>query len=370
MRYTLSAEKRAQAKEYARARHVLYFAGEGILLGMLILLTRRRGAAWLQGRWAAPRIVLMLLAGQLPLEAYEEHLARFYGQSIESWTVWLGDELKIWAVTLVVGTLGIWGLYAAISRWPRRWWLVAWLLSLPVQVAAVFLEPYVIEPLFFRFQPLAQEHPEVAADIERIVARAGMEIPRGRLLEMKASEKTNSLNAYVSGFGASKRVVLWDTIIAKESGAPLLTTIGHELGHYALGHVRDGLLFGFAASLAGLFLLFTVVKRGPAAPPLPDLLLFAALLSFLGTPAVNGFSRMQEHEADRYSLEVTHGLVADAGQAAAIAFQVEGESALADPDPSPFIEFWLYDHPPLAGRLRFSLEYDPWHGGAPPRYVR
>jgi len=79
---------------------------------------------------------------------------------------------------------------------------------------------------------------------------------------------------------------------------------------------------------------------------------------------------MQEHEADRYALEVTHGIVPDAGRAAALAFQIEGESALADPDPGPFVRFWLYDHPPLAERLRFCLDYDPWKAGQSPRYVR
>ena len=84
---------------------------------------------------------------------------------------------------------------------------------------------------------------------------------------------------------------------------------------------------------------------------------------------VNGFSRRQEHEADVYSIEITHGIVPNSGEAAAQAFQIEGENSFADPDPNPFAVFWLYSHPPIAERLRFSLDYDPWKRGQPPRYV-
>jgi Zn-dependent protease with chaperone function len=368
--YTLTDDQRAKAKAYARARNLLYFASEAVLFGALIAMFRSR-KRWLQrGRWAVPCVLLVLLAAQSPIDAYQEYLSRFYGQSIQNWPSWLADEMKTWALAIVIGSAGLWGIYWLMRRSPNRWWIYAWLCAVPLQLAAVFLSPLVIEPMFYHFQLLEQEQPALVQEIERILARAKVEIPREHLLEMKASEKTNSLNAYVSGFGASKRLVLWDTIIAKERGAPLLTTVGHELGHYVLHHIRDGLLFGFAITLAGLLAMYAILKRFPPDPaPVPLLLLAASALAFAATPLVSGFSRMQEHEADRYALEVTHGIVPDSAQAAALAFQIEGESALADPNPSPFIEFWLYDHPPLAARLRFSLEYDPWRSGKPPRYV-
>ncbi|HVT92465.1 MAG TPA: M48 family metallopeptidase [Bryobacteraceae bacterium] len=374
--YTLTPEKRAQAKTYAQQRHLIYFAGEALMFAALGALARFGLPRRIGRRGIVPATLLVLLAVQLPLDAYSESLSRFYGQSIQDWPSWFVDEGKIWAITLVVGTALLWGIYALVRRSPRRWWLYAWLCSIPLQLAAVFLSPLVLEPMFFRFQPLEKDHPALVIRIEQILHRARVQIPAARLLEMKASEKTNSLNAYVSGFGSSKRLVLWDTIIAKEDPAALLTTVGHELGHYVLHHIRDGLIFSAALTLAGFLCLELLMRLRRGGEPwgdwqtVPWFLLAAFALIFVSTPLVNGFSRHLEHEADRYALEVTHGIVPDAGAAAARAFQVEGESALADPDPGPLIRFWLYDHPPLAERLKFSLAYNPWKEGLAPRYVR
>ncbi len=100
------------------------------------------------------------------------------------------------------------------------------------------------------------------------------------------------------------------------------------------------------------------------------LFLLVTIASELSTPLVSGFTRSQEHQADIFGLEAIHGLVPDSPAAAAGAFQILGEANLADPDPSPFIRFWLYDHPPLAERLRFAATYDPWGKGEKPRYVK
>jgi len=102
---------------------------------------------------------------------------------------------------------------------------------------------------------------------------------------------------------------------------------------------------------------------------LPLLLLAVTVMSFLMEPALNSFSRVLEHNADIYGLEVIHGIVPDAPQAAAQAFQILGEVSLSDPDPSPFIKFWMYDHPALPERVRFAAEYDPWTAGTP-KYVK
>jgi STE24 endopeptidase len=94
------------------------------------------------------------------------------------------------------------------------------------------------------------------------------------------------------------------------------------------------------------------------------------VVTFAASPAINGFSRMQEHAADVYGLEVIHGIVPDSQEVAAHAFQVMGEVDLEDPNPPAFITFWLYSHPPLADRLVFAHTYDPWSRGEPPRYVK
>src|SRR5271170_5028083 len=122
---------------------------------------------------------------------------------------------------------------------------------------AVFASPYIIDPLFNKFAPLSKTNPELVTQLERVVARGkGINIPPERMFLMKASDKVTTLNAYVTGFGASKRVVVWDTSIAKGTPDEILFIFGHEMGHYVLGHIVRGILFSFAAILAAFFVGF------------------------------------------------------------------------------------------------------------------
>jgi STE24 endopeptidase len=198
-----------------------------------------------------------------------------------------------------------------------------------------------------------------------------------------ASEKTNELNAYVTGLGASKRVVVWDTTIEKTSNNETLFIIGHELGHYVLRHVWKGFLYGAAGLIAALYLIFRGLHwsldrwgRDWKLMGLEDwaslaaFLLLLQVIMFIASPVENGISRMQEHAADVYGLEVIHGIVPNSAEAAAHAFQLLGEIDLSDPNPSAFIRFWLYSHPPLGERLVFAHNYDPWSKGESPKYVK
>src|SRR5260370_1702853 len=103
--------------------------------------------------------------------------------------------------------------------------------------------------MFFKFEPLATKHKALVDELEKVVARGGLAIPPDRMFEMQASEKVTSLNAYVSGFGASKRVVVWDTTLQKLTTPEVLSVFGHEMGHYVLGHVRNSMILGALFSL-------------------------------------------------------------------------------------------------------------------------
>jgi len=161
-----------------------------------------------------------------------------------------------------------------------------------------------------------------------------------------------------------------------------LFVVGHEMGHYVLGHIPKGIAFTGGLILLILYLVYRSVNwalkrwerrwflRGLEDwASLPALMFLFLLFIFLAEPAFNTFSRYQEHQADIYGLEITHGVIPDSAQAAAGAFQVLGEVDLADPQPGAFIKFWLYSHPPLAERLEFARDYDPWSEGQPPRFV-
>ena len=200
---------------------------------------------------------------------------------------------------------------------------------------------------------------------------------------MKASVKRKAVNAYVTGIGASKRVVIWDTTLEKLNAPQTLTVFGHEMGHYVLRHIPKGTALAAVELLVFLFvgsrLLEAMLRRWTHGwgirgladwASLPAVLLLFSLFNFFATPIENAYSRHIEHEADIYALEVTHGIVPAAGQAAAESFQILGETNLEDPDPGPVIKFWRYSHPPLADRLRFALTYDPWSKGQTPRFVK
>ncbi len=141
-----------------------------------------------------------------------------------------------------------------LIRKSRRWWLWLWVFSLPMQVLVVFVLPLVIDPMFNHFEPLAQTHPELVQQLERVVSKTGVSIPPARMFLMKASEKYTSSNAYVTGFGSSQRVVVWDNTIKSSPPDEILLVFGHELGHYVLHHIERGLAMGAVLSLFFLWI--------------------------------------------------------------------------------------------------------------------
>jgi len=393
--YTLTPGQEAQAIAYARARHDLYFLDTAYGFLLLVLLLQLRVAPVYRD-WAvsasssrfvqtlvfAPLFLLTIDALSLPTAIWGHRLALKYQESIQGWGSWLVDWAKGEAIEVVIGVLVIWILYAAIRESPRRWWLYFWLIAIPLIVLGAIAEP-LVEPWFYKFTPMADSQPHLAARIEQMTVRAGAEIPESRIFEMYASSKLRALNAYVSGLSASKRVVVWDTTIDRMTEDEVLFVTGHEMGHYVLGHVRDGILFSCAVLLAFLFLAFRLLHwmlarwgetwsiRGvDDLASLPVFILLLTAFGFLFTPISNAYSRHLEHQADQYGLEVVHGLVPDAPVVAAHAFQVLGEVDLEEPNPSTPVKIWFYNHPPLDERMRFAQTYDPWSQGRTPEFVK
>lgn len=394
--YKLSEDRYEKAVSYSRASYVLYFVSVGLSMLALGILLRLGIAAkfrdwaervsdkrWLQALVFVPLLVLTLDVIALPLRMYGHVLSRRFEVSVENWASWFLDWSK--EQLLVAGFSLIFALIfsAVIRRSPRRWWLHFWFAALPILLFFVFISPWFIDPLFDTFAPLEASHPNLVAAIEKLTEHAGVPIPADRVFLMQASAKTNDVDAYVTGLGASKRVVIWDTTIQKMTTDETLFVVGHELGHYVLGHVWKGFLFFAGLLVAGFYALFRGLHwalgkwsgdwriYGPEDwASLAVLLLLLEMAMFLASPIVNGFSRMEEHAADVYGLEVIHGIVPDSSEVAAQSFQVLGEVDLADPNPPAFITFWLYSHPPLADRLVFAYSYNPWARGKSPKYVK
>ena len=392
----LSHERQAKAVAYSRAGYTLYFVSY-LLGGMLIFLALRLGWAakfrdiaeklsdkkWIQGFVFVPLLFLTIDALKLPLRLYWHALSVHYQQSVQGWGSWLWDLTKGEFLNTAFAILVVTILFAVMRRSPRRWWLYCWFPGVLILLGLIVLSPLVFDPLFNQFEPLGKQHPDLVAAIEKLTEHAGVPIPQDRIYLMAASRKTNAINAYVTGLGVSKRVVIWDTTIQKTTSEECLFIVAHELGHYVLGHVIQGFVLGAAGLLLALYVLFRGLHWAldhwakdwklygqEDWASLAVLLLLLQGLWFVSSPVISGYSRMQEHAADIYGLEAIHGVFPDSEEVAAHAFQVLGEMDLSDPNPPPFITFWLYTHPPLADRLVFAHSYDPWSKGMPPKYVK
>jgi Zn-dependent protease with chaperone function len=331
----------------------------------------------------APPLVFTLALMSLPFDLWDHSLERSFGLSVQGWTSWFGDWMIEQVIAVILGTLLIWILYGVIRRGPRRWWFYFWLAAMPVVLAVFFAQPLVIDPLFFKFTPLATAQPMLVTKLEQVVHRGGMEIPPERMFEMNASTKLTGLNAYVTGFGASKRAVIWDTTLAKASTPEVLFVFGHEMGHYVLHHIPKEITIDAWLLLGLLYVGYRVsiwmicrwgtgwgIRGVEDWASLPVLIFVLTTLTVLATPAFNAISRHFEHEADRYGLEVVHGVIANPGKVAATFFEKSGEINLADPNPSTWVKIWFFDHPTRPERVRFAATYDPWEKGNGPKYVK
>jgi STE24 endopeptidase len=385
----------AKAEAYRDALHSHFFIGT--FYGFLVLLAvlywrlgpkyrdwaeRASSRRFVQVLIYAPLMLLTVSVLGLPTTIWDQMLELNFGRSVQHWASWWSDWLTNQIIYLIVGTLVVWILYAVIRRNPRRWWFYFWLASVPLIALTFFLQPLIVDPLFFKFKPLADNHPDLVLQVEQVVHHGGMDIPPERMFEMNASTKTTEMNAYVSGFGASKRAVMWDTILTKASPQEALFVFGHEMGHYVLLHVPQ--LIGII-SLILLVLLYISyhlahwdlarwgdtwgIRSIDDWASLPLLMLLLSVLSFLATPVFNGISRHYEHEADRYGIEVIHGIVPNANQVAAHYFEKSGEINLNEASPSEWVKIWFYDHPTRPERVHFVATYDPWSRGEKGTYV-
>jgi STE24 endopeptidase len=382
--YTLPPGRYKKARDLSRIhfRYALISFVYG-LLALWLILRWKLGATYrtwvektsarrfLQALIFSPLLILTIDIIELPAGIYRNWISRQYGLSVQGWGSWTWDWAKGELLSIIIGSLFIWGLYTIIRRSPRRWWFYSWLVSLPIAVFLIFLPPLIVDPMFHKFEPLAIKNAALTASLEKMVQRAGQDIPPERMFWMGASEKTTALNAYVTGIGSSKRIVLWDTTIAKMTTPQITFVVGHEMGHYVLQHIPKGLGLAAVSLFVAFYIVFRTIRwvlarwggnwgvRGvDDYASLPTLLLLLSVLAFIASPIINGVSRHFEHQADIYGLEVTHGLTPDSGQVAAQSFQVLGEVGLADPNPSPVHVFLFYSHPPIPERIQFSLTYD------------
>lgn len=399
--YTLPPEKLSQARMLGRIRTALSLAGSiwGLLFLWILLAkgwaarlsawtlekARRR---WLQGLLFFAIFLLISTVADLPLDLIGHAVSLHYKISVQGWGSWLGDLGKGLGISLVLGAPLLLLFNGIVRRLPRFYWLVLWAVAVPLMLASIFAEPLIIDPLFNKYEPLMEHHAPLVAKLETVVARTGNRIPPERMFLMKASAKSNGLNAYVTGIGASKRYVMWDTATDRLPDDEILLIFGHESGHYVLNHIPKmvGLtivlllaIFWICAVFSGEMIARKAARWGfaenfegvaPAAtrPGFLVLLLMLTIVSLILQPASNAISRHYEHEADVYGQEAIHGLVADPQKTAVSTFNHLGEAWLEDPDPNPIVEMWEYNHPSVKRRAEFAAHYNPWANGGHGRF--
>lgn len=375
-----------KAMRYYRSGNLLWIVNAvwGLLIPALFLFTgfSARIRDWSQSvgrRWffvIAIYITLFLVVMfiiDLPLAYYQGFLRQHaYGLSNQTFSKWFGDALKGLAIGIVTGVLFLWIPYLLVKKSPRRWWLYTGLAMIPFIFFMLLISPIVIDPLFNDFGPMADK--QLEARILALAHRAG--IDADRVYEVNKSVDTEAVNAYVSGFLGTQRIVLWDTIIRKLNERELLFVMGHEMGHYVLRHAVKLVLFFSGLILVALYAAyrtagglvdrFTLRWRFSNLADIASFPLFILILNLfalIASPVAFAYTRHLEHESDRFGLEITR----DNHDCATAFVKLQAEN-LANPRPGPLYKVWRATHPPLGERIDYCNRYRPWETGEPLRY--
>jgi STE24 endopeptidase len=268
--------------------------------------------------------------------------------------LWLADQLKGSALSaLLVGFVTVVGALL-VQAFPSSWWLWVWGFVSALGVVLTYLSPYLIEPLFFKVRPL--HLPELREEVERLAERAGVRVER--VMEMDASRRSGHSNAYFTGLGRTKRVVLFDTLLEQMNHGEILAVLAHELGHWRRHHGLKRMLVLEALGLAGAYAIHRLAGSpelmgvfGLEQASLPARVFVAgfvgSLALALATPLFSWWSRRHEWEADRFACELTD----EPAQLASALGKLAREN-LANLHPHPLYAAFYYSHPPMAERIR------------------
>ena len=379
-------EPTALAIQYHRSGNVLWAVETGlsmiipaVLLFSGISSRLRSLARWLGRRWFlalllyAVLFTLIVAVLTLPPAYYAGYVRPHqYGLSNQSLEAWASDWIKGVALSGLGLAAVLWIPYLLLRRSPRRWWLYVGLASLPITALLLLITPVWVDPLFNNYEPM--EDKVLESNILALAQRAG--IGGSRVYQVDKSSDTKLVNAYVIGIGATKRIVLWDTLLEKLQDDQILFVTAHEMGHFVLRHTLAVIIAAAILITLSLYAVHRTAGRLIARfsprfgfddltdiASFPLLLLLGNVAAFLLAPLVLGFSRHQEHEADRFALEITRD-----NHAAATTFIVLQQENLVVPRPSRLYVLWRSSHPPLGERVGFANRYRPWERGQPLRY--
>lgn len=299
----------------------------------------------------------------LPFDARAEAVQRRYGLSAQTWASWGVDVAKVYAVGLVLTLLVLFGV-VALARWsPQWWWSFGAVLGALLVVVVSFAYPVVVEPVFNKFTSMPAG--PLRTSLLSMAAHDG--VPARDVLVADASRRTNSLNAYVSGFGATRRIVVYDTLLKDATPDEVRLIVAHELGHAKARDVLWGTFvgaLGVALTVSGLALLLRwqwLLDRGGVHGPgdaraVGLLLALLAIISFVSAPGQNLISRRIEARADVHALNLTR----EPDQFVAMQRRLATVN-LSDLNPSPLVFGMFSTHPTAPQRIALARTWAEVH---------
>jgi STE24 endopeptidase len=342
-------------------------AAEGALLVLVVarppVRTIARGERLVRGRTLAAAAVVgagVALAVQvvaIPFAGWAHERAVDVGLSTQDWGAWAADRAKSGLIGIVLAAAGASLFMALIRRFPRRWWVAGAAGVVAIGIVFVWLTPVLLDPLFNRYEKLPQGPTRAA--VTELARKAGVDV--GDVFVVNASRRTTAANAYVTGIGHTKRVVLYDTLLERFDHAQVKLIVAHELGHVKHRDIARGILWVAIAAPAGMYMAMLLTERwsrragvAPGEPAsLPALALALAVVTFGGTVISNQLSRAVENRADADSLELTHE--------PREFIQLERRLALAnvtEPDPPKAFQLVFGTHPTTVERIGIALAFE------------
>ncbi len=301
----------------------------------------------------------------LPFDAYSTFvLEKKYGFSTITWRLWLLDLAKSVAVSTVLAAVIISAILAFILYVPNTWWFWGWLFFTIFQVGLLWLYPVLIAPLFNKFEPLQDE--ALKEKINALLLCAGLSAEG--IYSVDEGKRSRHTNAYFTGLGKTKRIVLYDTLLASHTHEEIVSVLAHEIGHWKKKHILKQLIFMIAASLVGFYLIYRIVAWPPVygafgltqTPVYAGLFLVSVYFSAAGyflSPLGAAVTRRFEREADRMAFALT-------GSARPMidALKRLAKDNLSNLHPHPWYVRFYYSHPPLVERIEYLQAMDYKNG--------
>jgi STE24 endopeptidase len=323
-------------------------------------VARPFGGGWV-ARALVGGLVILFIATlvTLPFSARQHVVQRRFGLSTQGWSGWFVDVLKSYAVSAVIGAIALLGFYTIVHFVPRWWWAWAAAGAAAIVVLLSFVFPVLVEPVFNKFTPMPES--PLRTSLMQLADRDG--VPVTDVLVADASRRTRAVNAYVSGFGATRRIVVYDTLLQQAPDDQVVSVVAHELGHAKDGDVVTGTLIGALGAAAAVIVVYLLgewgwLLRRAGVESISDpraiglILAIATIAGLLSQPMMNYVSRHIEARADHHALVLTN----DPASFGAMQRSLSALN-LANPDPNPFEYTMFASHPSTVERIAAATAY-------------